>query len=279
MYEGETQVLVKPPIEKLLPKVENRYTLALAVAKRARQLVDGAEPLVDEEEVDSPSNVSLAAEELAADKIVALPGDHEPVIPLRPEILQAQQRAREDEDEDGLESLLRKDLEASEPAAEKEEVEEEQPRSLIRELREDEFFELPTDLEREFRENFGDLDSPTVDPSESYEDDSEIDSPDEVETEVALAEEERDDSDVENVIEVEDGEPNKRQSKVAATIELDEDLDDLDEDVDLVLNDDDDDLDAAVADEDLADEDLDSIDSSIDNIPDEDEDDLDEELI
>ena len=36
-------MLVKPPLERLLPKVENRYTLAILVAKRARQLVDGAE--------------------------------------------------------------------------------------------------------------------------------------------------------------------------------------------------------------------------------------------
>ncbi len=39
-------MLVKPPMENLLPKVDNRYTLAILVAKRARQLVDGALPLV-----------------------------------------------------------------------------------------------------------------------------------------------------------------------------------------------------------------------------------------
>ena len=262
-------MLVKPPIEKLLPKVENRYTLALAVAKRARQLVDGAEPLVEEEAMDSPSLVSLASEELAADKIITLPGEHEPVIPLRPEILQAQQRARAEEDDDGLESTLRQDLEASEPAA-KEEEEKPKPRSLIRELREDEFFELPTDLEREFRENFGDLDQPTIDPSENYDDASEIDDPDEVETEVELAEEERSDADVENVIPAEDGEFEEEGSETAAAIELDETLDEVDETLDEDLDEEldvDDDLDAAVADDDLADEDLESIDSSIDDLP------------
>ena len=45
-------MLVKPPMEKLLTKAENRYTLAILVAKRARQLVDGAQPLTDS---DSPT--------------------------------------------------------------------------------------------------------------------------------------------------------------------------------------------------------------------------------
>ena len=37
----------EPPINDLLKKSENRYTLAVEVAKRARQLVEGEQPLYD----------------------------------------------------------------------------------------------------------------------------------------------------------------------------------------------------------------------------------------
>ena len=224
-------MLVDPPIEKLLPKVENRYTLALSVAKRARQLVDGAEPLVEEEKLDSPSLVSLAAAELAEDQIVVLPGLHEPVIPLRPEILQAQQRAREEEEEDGLEPSLRQDLEASEPAQEEPE-EEVKPRSLIRELREDEFFELPTDLEREFQENFGDLDRAPTLTGEAYGDGSEIDAPEDVEQEVAHAEE-ADDEDIDVPVSSEE------EDDELEDIDTDEDLNGIDSSIDDVVDEDD----------------------------------------
>lgn len=45
----------------------SRYTIVIAAAKRARQLVDHAEPLVDGIKVDKP--VSIAVNELYAGKI------------------------------------------------------------------------------------------------------------------------------------------------------------------------------------------------------------------
>lgn len=84
-------MLVKPTLEKLLPKVENRYTLAILVAKRARQLVDGAQPLL---ESDSPNLVTLACEELASNRISCVRGIVNPYIPLRPEIEAARLAAR-----------------------------------------------------------------------------------------------------------------------------------------------------------------------------------------
>jgi len=72
-----------PPLEKLLPKAENRYVLAMLAAKRARQIVDGANPLVDSK---VPNPVTLSCEELGEDKIQYRTGIHEPFIPLRPEI-------------------------------------------------------------------------------------------------------------------------------------------------------------------------------------------------
>jgi DNA-directed RNA polymerase omega subunit len=85
-------MLIKPPIEQLLPKVESRYTLAMLVAKRTRQLVDGAQPMA---EADSPNLVTMACEEIAHDKVVCVTGIHNPVVPLRPEIEEARRLARE----------------------------------------------------------------------------------------------------------------------------------------------------------------------------------------
>ena len=49
------------------PVVNSRYSIVLAAAKRARQLVDGSEPLVDNIKVDKP--VSIAVNELYNSKI------------------------------------------------------------------------------------------------------------------------------------------------------------------------------------------------------------------
>lgn len=83
-------MLVQPTLEQLLPKVESRYTLAMLVAKRTRQLVDGAQPMVDS---DSPNLVTLACEEVFHDKVVCMEGIFTPVVPLRPEIEEARRIA------------------------------------------------------------------------------------------------------------------------------------------------------------------------------------------
>jgi hypothetical protein len=73
--------------------VEGRQSLyaGFLVAKRARQLVDGAQPLV---EADSPNLVSQACEELAQDVIRLVHGHVTPYIPLRPEVEAARLAAR-----------------------------------------------------------------------------------------------------------------------------------------------------------------------------------------
>ena len=59
-------MLIKPSITDLLEKVDSRYTLVVETAKRARQLVEGDEKLV---ECDSTNPVTVAAYEVAEDKI------------------------------------------------------------------------------------------------------------------------------------------------------------------------------------------------------------------
>ena len=59
-------MLIKPTLESLLTKVDSKYTLVTLAAKRARQLTDGDEPLVD---VDTTKVVSIAMEEIDQGKI------------------------------------------------------------------------------------------------------------------------------------------------------------------------------------------------------------------
>lgn len=60
-------MMVKPSVTDLLKKVDNRFTLVVATAKRARQLSKGEKPLVNKEE---ESTVTLAADEIEAGKVM-----------------------------------------------------------------------------------------------------------------------------------------------------------------------------------------------------------------
>jgi hypothetical protein len=64
----------------------------MLVAKRTRQLVDGAQPMVPE---TTTNLVTLACEEIVAGMVVGIPGLYTPIIPLRPEIEEARRLARE----------------------------------------------------------------------------------------------------------------------------------------------------------------------------------------
>ena len=59
-------MMVKPTVTELLKKVDNRFTLVVVTAKRARQLSNGDTPLTNKVE---DSNVTLAAVEIAEGKV------------------------------------------------------------------------------------------------------------------------------------------------------------------------------------------------------------------
>ena len=59
-------MIVKPTVNELLEKVDNRYELVIATARRARQIADGAEPKTN---VKEESPVTLAANEIAEGKV------------------------------------------------------------------------------------------------------------------------------------------------------------------------------------------------------------------
>jgi DNA-directed RNA polymerase subunit omega len=65
---GIDMSMIRPPLETLLDKVDNKYALVIGVAKRARQLKEGQLPMVD---IPSTNPVTVALEEIAAGKVRA----------------------------------------------------------------------------------------------------------------------------------------------------------------------------------------------------------------
>jgi len=59
--------MITPPIGELLDKVDCRYTLAVETAKRARELINGAQPLIDGRENKA---ITVAIEEINRGLIV-----------------------------------------------------------------------------------------------------------------------------------------------------------------------------------------------------------------
>ena len=74
-YVDLMQVVNKGVEEGETPVINSRYSIVMATAKRARQIVDGDEPLIDADEGDKP--LSIAVEELNQEKIRSL-AENEP---------------------------------------------------------------------------------------------------------------------------------------------------------------------------------------------------------
>ncbi len=68
-----------PALNELIIKAENKYSLVLATAKRAREIVDGDEPLV-KIKIDNP--VTIATNEIAEDMIHCVHKVREPEADL-----------------------------------------------------------------------------------------------------------------------------------------------------------------------------------------------------
>lgn len=59
-------MMIQPSITDLLKKVENRYTLVNATAKRARMLTSGSQPLAV---IKSDKDVTMAVQEIHEGKV------------------------------------------------------------------------------------------------------------------------------------------------------------------------------------------------------------------
>lgn len=62
----QMESLISPSIDSLLAKVENKYILAILAAKRARDLFEGSEPLI---EADYINKVTTAIHEIDKGKV------------------------------------------------------------------------------------------------------------------------------------------------------------------------------------------------------------------
>lgn len=58
--------MIEPSLDSLMKKVDSKYTLVVLAAKRARELMDHAEPLVS---TKSSKAVTTALEEIVQNKI------------------------------------------------------------------------------------------------------------------------------------------------------------------------------------------------------------------
>lgn len=58
--------MINPPIIDLLEKVGDRYSLVVVASKRAREIIDGDEPLVD---IPSTKPVTIAVNEVNQEKL------------------------------------------------------------------------------------------------------------------------------------------------------------------------------------------------------------------
>lgn len=65
-------MMIYPPIADLVKRAGSRYTLVVEAARRARQLSQGEEPLVD---IKATKEVTVAANEIFQDKICAVNTD------------------------------------------------------------------------------------------------------------------------------------------------------------------------------------------------------------
>ncbi|NLA71881.1 MAG: DNA-directed RNA polymerase subunit omega [Clostridiaceae bacterium] len=94
-------MLTHPATEILLPRAENRYVLAMLAARRARQLTSGACPTIN---LETPSRVTMACEEIGAGSVVYRYGKLDVVVPEHPTIIAAREaamrenRAKEEEE-------------------------------------------------------------------------------------------------------------------------------------------------------------------------------------
>jgi len=59
--------MLKPSLNDIVEKIDNRYYLIATVSKRAREIVDHNKPLIDVDEKDKP--VVIASEEIIAGKV------------------------------------------------------------------------------------------------------------------------------------------------------------------------------------------------------------------
>ncbi|MBR6400931.1 MAG: DNA-directed RNA polymerase subunit omega [Firmicutes bacterium] len=80
--------------------VKSRYTVVIAAAKRARQLTEGHEPLIDESEIKVDKPMSIAVQEMYKGKIEVVPEGQGTVLKLKKPVVEEEIKPEEDDDLD-----------------------------------------------------------------------------------------------------------------------------------------------------------------------------------
>lgn len=75
MKKADDKNLISPSRDDLLERVNNKYKLSVLVAKRAKQLYENDDPLIDEYYI---SKVSMAINEIDQGKVKIIPGEGRP---------------------------------------------------------------------------------------------------------------------------------------------------------------------------------------------------------
>lgn len=93
-YVDLMKVVNKDVEEGETPVINSRYSIVMATAKRARQIVDGDEPMIDDAEGRKP--LSIAVEELEQQQLRILPVDESEIEKMEDRDLQAAKQMEED---------------------------------------------------------------------------------------------------------------------------------------------------------------------------------------
>ena len=84
--------------------VKSRYTVVIAAAKRARQITEGHEPLIDESEIKVDKPMSIAVQEMYKGKIEVVPEGQGTVLKLKkPEVEEEETMQPDDMEADDFE--------------------------------------------------------------------------------------------------------------------------------------------------------------------------------
>lgn len=96
-------MMLKPSIDKLLDRVNSKYSLVILASKRAHELDAGAKPTV--ESFDSVKSVGQALEEIEAETVINDP--HPEIKRARIKMEEEEKKAQQERDQKEMEKKIR----------------------------------------------------------------------------------------------------------------------------------------------------------------------------
>ena len=98
-------MMLKPSIDKLLDRVNSKYSLVILASKRAHELEAGSQPTLDK--FDSVKSVRQALEEIEAETVINDP--HPEIKRARMKQEEEELKARKEQEQRELEAKVRRD--------------------------------------------------------------------------------------------------------------------------------------------------------------------------